>query len=87
MIIKEFIIANKEGLHARPASDLVKLANSFESEICLTYNGIEVDLKSIMGILSLGVPSGANISVKVDGSDEIEALKSIGKQIAHYNLV
>ena len=86
MIEKEFIIANQEGLHARPASDLVKLANSFDCDIAITYNGVQVDLKSIMGILSLGVPRGAQVTIKVDGSDELDAIKSIGKQIDSYNL-
>ncbi len=86
MIEKEFIIANEQGLHARPASDLVKLANTFLCDITITYNGTTVDLKSIMGILSLGVPRGAAITIKVEGTDELEALKKISKQVEAYNL-
>lgn len=86
MIEKEFIIANQEGLHARPASELVKLANSFKCELRLTYNGVEVDLKSIMGLLSLGVPRGSQITVRAEGIDELEAMKAISKQLNAYNL-
>lgn len=83
---KEFIIVNEQGLHARPASDLVKLANSFDSNLTLTYNGTSVDLKSIMGVLSLGVKRGTSVLIKADGPDEIEAMKSIQKLLESFNL-
>lgn len=83
---KEFIVANEQGIHARPASELVKLANTFTSEITLTYNGKTVDLKSIMGVLSLGITRGSSILVRAIGVDELEALKRLGKQLDSYNL-
>ena len=83
---KEFIIVNEQGLHARPASELVKLANTFESDLSLTYNGASVDLKSIMGVLSLGVKRGTSVLIKADGPDEIEAMKSIQKLLESFNL-
>lgn len=83
---KEFIIANEQGLHARPATLLVTLASSFESEIELTHNGISVDLKSIMGVLSLGVKRGSQVKISVQGSDEVEAMNAISKQLAAFNL-
>lgn len=83
---KEFIIANLQGLHARPATTLVSLAGTFKSEITLTYNGVTVDLKSIMGVLSLGVKRGSQVSIRTSGVDEVEALKEISKKLTDFNL-
>ena len=83
---KEFIVANEQGLHARPASELVKLANNFKCEIMLTYDGKTVDMKSIMGVLSLGVRRGSTILIATDGVDHIEALREIQKKLDSYNL-
>jgi phosphocarrier protein len=83
---KEFIIANEQGLHARPATTLVNLANTFKSEITITYNDVTVDLKSIMGVLSLGVKRGSQVLIKTQGEDELAALNAISKQLTAYNL-
>lgn len=83
---KEFIIMNEQGLHARPASELVKLANSFSSELQLVYDGKEVDLKSIMGVLSLGVRRGTTVLVKAHGEDSLEAMKAIQKLLESFSL-
>lgn len=83
---KEFIIANEQGLHARPATTLVNLANNFKCDITLTYDGITVDLKSIMGVLSLGIKRGSQVTVRTSGEDEVEALNSIAKKLTDFNL-
>ena len=83
---REFIIANEQGLHARPATTLVNLANTFKANITLTYEGVTIDLKSIMGLLSLGVKKGSQVISKTDGVDELAALNAISKQLAAYNL-
>lgn len=83
---KEFIIANEQGLHARPATQLVNLANTFNSDITLTYSGVSVDLKSIMGVLSLGVKRGSTVSIRTNGTDEVEAINAISKQLTDFNL-
>lgn len=70
-------ITDETGVHARPATVLVNKAGSFESDINLTYNGKTVNLKSIMGIMSLGIPQGAEIKLTADGSDEDEAMQTI----------
>ena len=54
---REFIITNEQGIHARPATVIVQKANQFESDMTITYGDITTDLKSIMGVLSLGVLS------------------------------
>ena len=77
MLIEEFTVNNKVGLHARPAADFVQTASKFKSKITVIKDGKEVDAKSIIGILSLGVESGAKIIVKVEGIDEKEAMSAI----------
>lgn len=83
---REFIISNEQGIHARPATNLVQKANEFKSDITITYEGLTADLKSIMGVLSLGVTKGSTISIRVEGEDEVEALKEISKFISQLNL-
>jgi phosphocarrier protein len=74
---REFIIKNEQGIHARPATNLVQLANGFQSDLELIFNGISVDLKSIMGVLSLGVTRGSLITIRANGEDANEALSKI----------
>ena len=82
---REFIIQNEMGLHARPATMLVQKANQFKSSIELVFNGITVDMKSIMGVLSLGVTRGSQILVRINGDDSYDAMKGISKFIAELN--
>ena len=77
MIEKTIVVKNKSGLHARPASFLVKEAARFQSSLSLGKGGREVDLKSILGVMSLAVMSGETVSIKADGVDEAEALEHL----------
>ena len=74
---KTFTIVNRLGLHARAAAQLVQTANGFSSEVLVEKDGIEVNGKSIMGILLLAAPQGTEISLKVSGSDETEAMAAL----------
>lgn len=67
----------EEGLHARPASELAKVCQVIDSEIVLTKDGREVNPKSILGIMTLGVTFGDEITFDVTGSDEDAAIESI----------
>ena len=78
---KTFKITSDAGLHARPATVLVQTASSFESEVSLEYKGRTVNLKSIMGVMSLGVPAGSEITITAEGSDETEATAAIENKI------
>lgn len=73
MITKEITITNSSGLHARPASLWVQMASRYQSSIKIKSNNSEVDGKSILGILSLGLASGSKFQLIVDGEDEREA--------------
>ncbi|AFM43010.1 phosphotransferase system HPr (HPr) family protein [Desulfosporosinus acidiphilus SJ4] len=77
MITKEMTITNKSGLHARPASLWVQMASQYKSSIKIKANNSEVDGKSILGILSLGLSSGSQFQLTVDGEDEQQAAESL----------
>ncbi|MFD2760707.1 phosphocarrier protein HPr [Lentibacillus juripiscarius] len=74
---KTFTITADTGVHARPATLLVNKAGQFESDVQISYKGKDVNLKSIMGVMSLGIPKGAEISISASGSDEAEAIEGI----------
>ena len=78
---REFEIKNLLGLHARAAAQLVHLANRYVSEIKLSREDMEVNGKSIMGVLMLAVPKGARIRILADGADADAALSAIGDLI------
>jgi phosphocarrier protein HPr len=79
---REFDILNRLGLHARAAAQLVRLANGFASEVYVVKNGMEVNGKSIMGVLMLAAPKDAKILVRAVGPDAEEAVAAIGELIA-----
>ncbi len=79
---REFDILNRLGLHARAAAQLVRLANQFASEVRLVKDGVEVNGKSIMGVLMLAAPKDTRILVRATGSDADAALVAIGELIA-----
>lgn len=70
-------ITDETGVHARPATVLVNKAGSFSSDMTLEYKEKSINLKSIMGVMSLGIPQGAEIKIIADGSDEQEALDAV----------
>jgi phosphocarrier protein len=81
MLEQEFTIINKLGLHARASALLVKNATRFHSEIKIEREGIEVNGKSIMGIMMLAAAKGTVIRLKVEGEDEQEAMAGLKELI------
>lgn len=79
MIEKQYTITAAEGIHARPASTLVGSLAPFKSEITLELNDKKVNLKSILGVMSLGIPSGASVKIVANGEDENEAMAKIAE--------
>ena len=77
MIHKSIEIKSEEGLHARVASLFVKTCTKFKSDIYIEKDNIQINAKSIMGIIALGALKGDVISVIVNGYDEEEAMKAI----------
>lgn len=78
---KEVEIRNKLGLHARPASLVVKLAAKFASEIQLIKDDTEINAKSILGVMMLAAGPGQKITITADGADEAEAVDAIASLI------
>lgn len=70
-------IVNRAGLHARPASEFVKLAGRFRCEVRLEKDGFEVNGKSIMGVLMLAAERGSRLVIRADGEDAPQALKAL----------
>ena len=70
-------LKNRLGLHARAAAKLVQAASSFDSKVSLTRDGEEVDGKSILGLLLLAAGKGTPLLVRVEGSDEEQALAAL----------
>ena len=81
MAVKEFTIKNRLGIHARPAAKLAKIANEFESTIRVMKDGLEVNGKSIMGIMMLAAAQGNVIQVEAEGPDEEDAIRALGDLI------
>jgi len=77
MIEENIKITNKHGLHARPAAHLVKVAGQFESDIKILKDGLEVNGKSIMGVMMLAAEPGSEIVLQICGNDEKEAFTAI----------
>lgn len=75
MVEKQFTITDEAGMHARPASALVGAVSKFKSEITIEHKGKKVNLKSILGVMSLGIPSGSVVTIAADGEDENEAVE------------
>ena len=81
MVSKDVVVNNGSGLHARPATLLVKKASSFKSDVSIEFNGKKANVKSLIGVLSLGVTKGATITVSANGDDETLAAEEIVKLI------
>lgn len=76
-----FKITDESGIHARPATVLVNAASKFSSDINLEFNGKTVNLKSIMGVMSLGVPGNSDVKITAEGADAEDALNAIGETL------
>ncbi|MGE0197974.1 MAG: HPr family phosphocarrier protein [Simkaniaceae bacterium] len=76
-IKKSFVILNDKGLHTRPATELVKCAQIYKSQIFLVYQGLNVNAKSLLGILMLAASRGAKIDIEAEGNDAEDAVNAI----------
>ncbi|MBR2130425.1 phosphocarrier protein HPr [Aerococcus sp.] len=83
---QEFNITAETGIHARPATLLVQSASKFNSDINLEYKGKSVNLKSIMGVMSLGVGQGSDVVITAEGDDEEEAIQTIAETMKNEGL-
>lgn len=82
MVTKNMTIDIKTGLEARPVAIFVQVASQFESSIYVEHDSKKVNAKSIMGMMTLGLAAGENVTVSAEGNDEEEAIKSIEKYLS-----
>ena len=77
--MKEFkyVITDNEGIHARPAGELVKLAKSFEASVMIEKEGKKADCKKIFGLMGLAVKNGNEVTMTFDGADEDAACEAV----------
>jgi phosphocarrier protein len=78
---RTFTILNTLGLHARAAAQLVQAANRYRCEIQVEKDGMQVNGKSIMGVLTLAAAKGTQIVVSCEGEDEVAAMEALAKVI------
>jgi len=77
MLEKKVVIKNRLGLHARAAVKFVNLANRYSSSVKIIKDTMEIDGKSILGILTLAACQGTQVILKIAGQDEAEAMKAL----------
>jgi len=87
MMKKSYKIIDETGLHARPATLLVQEAAKFKNDIAIEYNGNLLTMKSIMAVLSLGVPQNATITIHVDGEDAEVVFAALEQILAKHQLI
>ncbi len=81
MISRNVTITNSVGLHARPATFFIQKANSFKCSIWVEKEDCRVNAKSLLGVLSLGISKGTEITIIADGQDEVEAVAGLAELI------
>ena len=77
MSVKEVLVENQVGLHARPATFFIQKANEYKASIWVEKEDRRVNAKSLLGVLSLGIVGGTTIKIIADGTDETEAVDSL----------
>jgi phosphocarrier protein len=81
MVERSVTIANRNGLHARPAAEIVKTAARFSSDITLVRDDLEVNGKSIMGVMMLAAEYGSTLVLRANGDDAEDAVSALAKLI------
>lgn len=85
MVKQEVTIVNESGLHARPATMLIRKASKYKSNITIIKGSAQVSAKSILGLFSLGVCKGETIIIQAEGEDEQLAVDELVKYISELN--
>ena len=80
-------VVDPVGLHARPATVAVNAASKFKSEVKVAYKGRTVNMKSIMGVMSLGIPTQSEITISCEGEDEDVAIEAIAQVLKEQKVI
>jgi phosphocarrier protein len=81
-VVRDLVVGNKLGLHARPAAMFVRVANRYSSDILVEKDGEEINGKSIMGLMLLAAGCGSRLRVTVTGDDAADMIKALEELIA-----
>lgn len=81
------LVVDPVGLHARPATIAVNAASKCKSDVNVSYKGRSVNMKSIMGVMSLGIPTQSEITISCEGEDEEVAIAQIEEVLRSYNVI
>ena len=81
------LVVDPVGLHARPATVAVNAASKFKSEVNVTYKGRSVNMKSIMGVMSLGIPTQSEVVISCEGDDEEVAITTIEEVLRSQKII
>ena len=81
MYVKDVMVQNQVGLHARPATFFIQKANEFKSSIWVEKEERRVNAKSLLGVLSLGIVGGTTIKIIADGADEQDSVENLVKLV------
>jgi phosphocarrier protein len=76
-------IVNRNGLHARPAAEIVKLASKFQAEITIVKDDLDVNGKSIIGVMMLAAEHGSSITLRAEGPDAAQALDALATLVGN----
>jgi phosphocarrier protein len=79
MIEKKVKIVNKAGMHTRPASAIVKIASKYKSDFYIVKNNFRINGKSIIGVMTLAAEQGSELTLELDGEDEVKASEELVK--------
>jgi len=82
MLVRDVTVMNANGIHARPSAEIVKVAGRFVANITMARDGLEVNAKSIMGVMMLAAECGSVVRVSADGKDEGDAIEALAELIA-----
>lgn len=77
MFLKEVVVQNQVGLHARPATFFIQKANEYKSSVWIEKDERRVNAKSLLGVLSLGITKGISVTIIAEGPDEEKAVTEL----------
>ncbi len=78
-MVREVVVENTLGIHARPATKIIQTASNYRSNITLEVDGVTADAKSIMSVMMLAAAHNAKVTIRATGADEIEAAEAIAE--------
>jgi len=87
MATRSYTVKSSEGLHARPATILAKIANQYENPIDIIYDDKSINLKSVIGLMSLGIPYNASFKIQVDGENQDTIFKAFEKTLKDNQII